>query len=317
MPVRTAVLLQTHFLDAPTANLFAALDSVRVPGHEARVLMHVSPGTPKPAALERLPHHFVTTPEVRLPAYAGKSAGGDAWRIWRGGHPDLITLAFWRAHPDFDRYWVIEYDVRFSGRWDTLLAAFADNDADFLSTSLRRRPDQPLWPYWDSLRAPGDRPPPDGMEQLCAFTPIYRVSAAGMAAMDRAYRAGWSGHIEVAWPSLIRAAGLTVEDLGGQGPFVAPANRGRFYFNTPLTQNMGPGSLVFRPARTRAGRQRDLLWHPVKPFSAKLREDLRLARGRWTWRLRRAAALLRRLIGGPAPGVQTQPARPAAAPRRA
>ena len=125
----TVVVLQTHYLNRPLLRLFRRL-VVGLPGYTACVLMHRPPGTPEPPELAGVPHHFVTTSEIRDPAYLGKS-NGPGWGIWRGGHTDLIALHFFRTHPNYERYWFVEYDVRFSGAWRDFFGAFDDNDADF------------------------------------------------------------------------------------------------------------------------------------------------------------------------------------------
>jgi hypothetical protein len=252
------------------------LDNLRQSGLDVRILMHLPPDKPAPMALARFPHHFVTTPEIRCPDYPAKSAG-QPWSIWRGGHTDLIGLHFFRANRDFDRYWFVEYDVRLSGRWADFFQAFEASDADFLSTTVRRSSDYPDWMHWRSLRTPRDERAPSPSEQLCSFMPIIRMSRVALAAVDQAYRAGWGGHCEVTWPTIVLRAGLRVEDFGGDGEFVGVGNRNRFYTNKPGNADHAPGSMVFRPARIAPGRQPGMLWHPVKPPHYKFREDLRHA----------------------------------------
>ena len=270
---RTAVLLQTHYLSRSLLRMFANM-SAAMPNADSFILMHLPPDRPKPRELARLPHHFVTTPEIRDPAYVHKTRGPD-WRIWRGGHTDLIALHFFSKHPDYDYYWFIEYDVRFSGDWRTFFAGFQHSDADFLSTSIRRASNDPNWMHWPTLHPPEgmNQPPKDAM--LCSFMPIYRISARGFRVIDQAYREGWTGHCEASWPTILYRAGCRLEDIGGDGEFVRPENRNRFYTNNPADVDLAPGSLVFRPVRWKPGSGSNRLWHPVKPLPHKLREDAR------------------------------------------
>ncbi len=274
--VRTIVSLQTHYLDKPLVRFLESLTRA-LPGHDVRLLMHLPPGVPKPPLLSGLPHHFVTTPEIRNPDYVNKAAGGADWRIWRGGHTDLIALHFFNAHPTYDRYWFLEYDVRFSGPWGDFFAYFEPDDADLLSSSIRRASTHPNWMHWPTLHAPASAGTLSDADRICNFMPITRISRRGLEAIDAAYRAGWGGHCEVTWPTILHRAGLTLADYGGDGEFVRPGNRNRFYTNTPLNEDLRPGSLVFRPARALPGFRRNRLWHPVKPLRAKLREDARHA----------------------------------------
>ncbi|MBV9250252.1 MAG: hypothetical protein JO227_13535 [Acetobacteraceae bacterium] len=275
-PPRKAVVLQTHFIDRPVEKLFASIRRDLPPGYDTFILMHVAPGTPKPAALNSaIPHHFVTTTEIRNPAYFAKSAGGEEWRVWRGGHTDLIALHFFNAHPEYDRYWFIEYDVRFSGPWSELFTSFESDPADFISCNMRRATTDPDWMHWPSLRTPAGTGELSATDRLASFMPIFRVSRRALATVDRAYREGWSGHCEVTWATIMHRAGLRLRDFGGDGEFVALGNRNRFYTNTLHDKDLAPGSLVFRPARAMVGFRRNRLWHPVKPLRYKLREDAR------------------------------------------
>jgi hypothetical protein len=273
MARRTAVLFQTHFFDSGSARVFARLQRGLPSGFEALALVHLGLDAPVPAGLRKVPHHIVRTPELRYPPYTSKCGGAD-WNIWNGGHTDLIMLHFFRAHPEYDCYWMVEYDVRFSGNWRRFFDPLEAVDADFLSPVLRRRADQPGWAWWAGF-APAVPLRPEA--QLCAFMPIYRVSQAGIRAVDAAWRAGWAGHSEAVWPSAIAAAGLRLVDPGGDGPFTPPDLRHRFYSSSMQDVGLAPGTLMFKPPLYRPGSRPDMLWHPVKPFwpRAELRQALR------------------------------------------
>lgn len=270
----TAVVMQTHYLSRALMSWFADLRQA-VPGYDAYILMHLPAGERAPELLSTVPHHFVTTPEIRNPEY-GRKAGGPNWHIWRGGNTDLIALSFINTHNTYKYYWFVEYDVRFSGAWADLFGFFEDSDVDLLSTTLFRRPVNPAWMHWPSLHVP-EGTDLSKSEQIGNFMPIYRISRRGADAIDHAYRSGWAGHCEVTWPTILHRAGFGIEDLGGDGEFVCPGNRNRFYTNVPQDPNLVPGSLVCRPARLYPGRRRNQLWHPIKPLHHKLREDARSA----------------------------------------
>jgi hypothetical protein len=285
---KTAIVLQTHFVDRSTIRSFKKLRSEMPPDCEAFILLHVREGTPRPQRLEDFPHHFVTTPEIRTPDYPNKSAIGREWHIWKGGNTDLSALHFYRDKPNFDTYWFIEYDVCFSGKWSALFAAFKDSSADLLTTSLRRANNDPNWMHWWTLQPPDPMLSLDSNDKVCGFMPIFRVSRQAMGTIDRAYREGWTGHCEATWPTIINLAGLNLEDIGGEGEFVAPGNQNRFYTNTLSSPVLSPGSLVMRPARCWLGSQRNKLWHPIKPLMFKLREDARSATPIWFKRIVRS-----------------------------
>lgn len=298
--MRTLLLFQTHYMDARLERAFRRL-ARQAPAHfDCRVLVHLPPGAKVPPRLAGLPHHLVGTDALRAMPYPRKTAAADwtgrAWELWGGGHCDLIPLHAMLAAPGYDRYWVIEYDVAFTGDWGRFFAAFEDSEADLLATCIRARQDDPHWVCWPSIEGP------EAAHATGAFMPLWRVSARLLAAMDAAYRAGFGGHLEASWSTLAAARGMALEDIGGDGPFVRAGNRRRFYTAAPSSAvqfYLAPGTFFARPAMYRAGRRRDTLWHPVKPWH--WREEIRagvkewrVIGGRWKrglreWWARRAA----------------------------
>src|SRR5690349_21548879 len=125
----TALLFQTHFFDRGAERAFNQLVRGCPPHYRPVVLIHLPPGAPVPPRLARVPHHIVRTPEMRLPEYGAKAVG-PGWDLWTGGHTDLIFLHYARAHPEHDRYWAIEYDVRFSGNWRRFFDTYEADEAD-------------------------------------------------------------------------------------------------------------------------------------------------------------------------------------------
>lgn len=273
MPQPTALLFQTHFFDRIAARQFARLRAAVPPHVEPFVLIHLAPGAPLPPRLAGVPHHVVRTPALRYAGYPSK-CGGEGWDLWSGGHTDLVALHFFRERPRYARYWLVEYDVRFSGPWSRFFAAFEEEPADFVCPLIRRREDQPDWMWWPGVRVPEG---PPGTPTLCAFMPIWRASEAAVAAVDAAWRAGWAGHSEAVWPTAIARAGLSLLDPGGDGPFTPPQLRGRFYTSTMREVHLSPGTMMWKPPLLRPGSRPDMLWHPVKPFwpRVELRNALR------------------------------------------
>jgi hypothetical protein len=179
------------------------------------------------------------------------------------GNTILPLMLFYRCHPNYDFYWIVEYDVRFSGRWSRFFRHFADSSADLLGTTLVRHVETPDWYHWPSLELKDDTL--DSTQYLRGFFPIYRVSHRAVEQLDRSLAAGNRGHYECLMPTLLYNAGMLLEDIGGEGEFVQPANRNRFYRNTPSAPFLAPGTFIFRPIMQRAGSEPNKLWHPVKP----------------------------------------------------
>lgn len=178
------------------------------------------------------------------------------------GNTELTALAFYHDNPGFDFYWIVEYDVRYTGSWRAFFSHFESSNADLLGTSLMKRDECPDWTWWKSLHL-GDRAiEQDGL--IRGFFPIYRLSNRALRQLDAEYRTGVGGHYECLVPTLLNHAGCSIEDIGGDGDFVKRENINRFYLNNRANHSLAPGTFVFIPPLHRPGKRPDTLWHPVK-----------------------------------------------------
>jgi hypothetical protein len=189
------------------------------------------------------------------------------WKL-NPGNTDLIMLHFISEHPDYDYYWGIEYDVHYEGKWSFLMDAFSKSSADLLTTTIYRHMKTP----GRNLATPPFISPTNRVYRsealIKSFLPIYRLSKRGAQEIHNAYCDGCGGHYEITWPTILYNSGFVLEDIGGNGPWVQPENLNRFYFNTPRTPSLSPGTFVFRWAFKAVPHQANILWHPVKPSGA-------------------------------------------------
>jgi hypothetical protein len=171
---------------------------------------------------------------------------------------------------DADFTWLMEFDVDFSGDWETFFAQFADNDADLLTTTLVPRAQSAGWYWWPKARTPYYVRP----EHLYrAFLPLTRVSRRlAQEYVRRMNDLGWAGHYEFAIPTVAFLAGMTVEDIGGNGSLCPISRRGRNYSNTPDDDFLFPGTFTCRRFRDsyfleapESFEEADMLYHPIKP----------------------------------------------------
>ncbi len=181
-----------------------------------------------------------------------------------------------------DFVWALEFDVDYSGHWSEVFRRFAGNRADVLTTTLTPRDRSEDWCLWPMAGAPAEVRPADWFR---SFNPILRLSRRFAAAYIAAVESpGWEGHYEFTIPTLARHLGFAIEDVARPrlpGPLRPGAmlsrlvpQRGRrpLYENTPSDPNLGPGTFIFRPARTAYFHERpeefaaaDRLYHPIKP----------------------------------------------------
>jgi hypothetical protein len=180
------------------------------------------------------------------------------------GNEHLAELDFYRHHSEFDYYWFIEYDVVFTGNWATLLGAVQNDHADLLAAHVRCLAEEPEWPWWETLDLPGC--PLPRSDWLRAFVPIYRISRAGLQAVDEHVKLGWSGHFEGLIPCVIRTASLSISDLGGAGKWTPKDRRYRLYssFSSTAGVSLNAGTHRHRPPHYFPLLRRNTIFHPVK-----------------------------------------------------
>jgi hypothetical protein len=266
MSAREAVLYYAHFASPAVRREAARLQDEVGSTHDVFVTGYCR----RPDDLARVQGigtRPYVLPAIRALPYPVKLAGFNPANS--AGNNDLAVLRFFLDHPGYERYWIIEYDVRLSGRWSDLFAELDASPADLLCTTVMSRVENPDWLHWTSLRTGADIVQPD--HWVKGFLPFCRVSAKALRTIDERYRAGWGGHPEVAWPTILFRAGLGLEDVGGHGSFTPPDRRGRYYFNTPSNWAQFPGTFIFRPAFADTNNfgpndnyGKNILWHPVK-----------------------------------------------------
>jgi hypothetical protein len=211
--------------------------------------------------------HFTYSKQTLSQLPYTRQLDGIDWNTMIGRHDRPIIWHRMRF-PHFERYWVIEDDVRYSGDWRELFDDLDRSEADLLMTTIQALEENPTWGWWKSLLSPTGEP----SLALKGFGPFCRLSGRLLAALDAAYRDGWRGHFEATWPTVAAANKLLVEDVGGRGSFTPAARYGRHYWNTPGPYSLFPGSFVYHPWFMDMGESQfmrlspgpHLLWHPVK-----------------------------------------------------
>jgi len=255
----TAILYLAHSATEPILGRFLELRSECAGrGYDVFLLFDQS-RSPAPAISGACVHPFELGSIVALgfpmTALGGKPAGIVP------GHTDYPLIHFFLAHPAYDAYWLVEYDVRYTGSWGHFFDTCGQSGADLLATHVQRFRDNEQWCWWDSLRY--QEQPIAGDERVRAFLPTYRLSGPACHLLADEYRKGWAGHFEVRLPTVLALNGCTLEDIGGQGDFVRAGNQDRFY----LGENTRPAreaTFRWRPVMAQPGPLQDKLWHPVK-----------------------------------------------------
>ena len=122
-----------------------------------------------------------------------------------------------------------------------------------------------------------------GGEGVPAAVP-HQPARAGSVARGPTWP-GLGGHYEFNVPSVAAQNGMSLEDFGGDGRYVAPGNRNRFYFARGAAYTHSPGKLRVSGRISGCCGGKNTLWHPVKPAGVPLWHPL-LFRGsplKTTW----------------------------------
>ncbi|MCD7936837.1 MAG: glycosyltransferase [Tannerellaceae bacterium] len=181
------------------------------------------------------------------------------------GSNHFAVLQFYKEYPEYDYYWVIEYDVDFTGNWTVFLNAFHDIPADLLSSHIQRYEQSPGWPWWNTLYLKDYSLSTDQLVR--SFNPVYRLSVCALTLLDEVLQQHNCGHHEVFIPTLLAYHGYTLVDFGGKGEFVLPGYEERFYLAEDKQREVLPeGTMCFRPVfkEIRTYNLQDKLFHPYK-----------------------------------------------------
>ncbi len=252
-----AVLFITHFWDEDCAAQLARLRAELGDKYDICVIGYIETGA-MPAVPEHVPARFYGDADFE---------SHRAFSHSRAKYHTLCGPRFFYDFPGYGHYWLIEYDVRYTGNWADLFAELGDPAVALYATTMQRKAENPAWFHGFDFRLKTGRDVVPEAALVKAFMPITGVSNAGFRAINAAYLRGWVGRHEILWPTSIVWAGLRIEDIGGDGAFTPAARKNKHYTASPLDPNHAPGSFVFRPAilEHEVATNAPLLWHPVKP----------------------------------------------------
>lgn len=196
------------------------------------------------------------------------------------GNCDLVPLLFWKSHPEYQHFWVMEDDVEYSGDPGLLFADLAPREDDLLATHVTQCVDN--WTYAKNFRSPGAELSAE--EKWLTFFPFYRVSRSALEVINRYYLNGWDGHHEMAWPTILKTAKCSIFDIGGQGPHVSEESTNKHYIGLPGSAFEKHGSFGTMQIRLRPGKQKNVLWHPIKKPKAWLKQKTKRALSIIKWK---------------------------------
>jgi len=216
--VKQVILYLTHLLPDDILHEFQRLAASVQPVAPVRLLFHQT-REQTPAQLRSQPVYRFTDDDIT--ALACPMLG----ERFVPGSIHLPVLKFFQDHGDYDYYWYVENDVRFTGDWRAFFEPFSAVPGDLLTSHIRRYQEEPWWDRW-RLTHPREEIP--RRRRLRSFNPICRFSRRALEVLWEAQRDGWCGHQEVLLPTLLHERGCQLVEISGQGAFVPPGFADRF-----------------------------------------------------------------------------------------
>ncbi len=246
---KTAFILLTHFL---AEEIFAEYKKIKLSCHglgDAWIILQNNE-LPVNEKTNQTKIHLCTGGDIRSLNYPTLQEGIIP------GNAHFPLLHFFHIRQKYDYYWLIEYDVRYSGTWRHLFQSFRHDPTDLLTSHIRKYPQEPNWPHWKLAH------PKESIlleKRTRSFNPIYRISRPALATIHKAHQEGWKGHNEVFLPTILNHSHFSLSDFGGEGSFVPPRRVNKYYI-AKLTMR-------YRPIHERTRFYRNKIYHPVKPSS--------------------------------------------------
>lgn len=178
------------------------------------------------------------------------------------GSTNFRHQLFFKEYPQYDYYWFVEYDVEFTGKWNSLMDSYFNDKSDFISSHIARYGlSNRNWFWWRERNNVGFP-----LEKCVkGFNPICRYSNKALQYLDSFLKANHYAHSEVLITSALYNAGFKLENFGIEEDFYPNKN---LDFYTLKTKEV---SLRYRPLFSKeeiANKYEPCkLFHPVKDFN--------------------------------------------------
>jgi hypothetical protein len=207
---RSCILLKTHKFGIEEVELFRSLAPLEAVGYDVRFLAdsdHVD-------SVDGFPVFFFCARDVYdrrwSTAKIAPYNAGDAARPLHDWFGYYALNLFYEKYPDYQFYWLIEYDIRLF-RDIEFVIAYDRYPADFLSTRLISRPSNEFcarrsWERWDQHNLPTQ-------QSTGCYFPINRFSNRAAKAVLDATNEAFHGYCEVFVPTLLKLKGFSLADF--------------------------------------------------------------------------------------------------------
>ncbi len=211
--------------------------------------------------------HNVFPDEVRVHPFTLKGLNALGYPSWGStlmdGNFHFVVLDFYLRHTGYDYYWLVEYDVRFNGNWNTFFSFFEDKEEDFVTAHVEKMEDNPHWVWWGEIEL--EKISLEESDMLRSFNPICRFSNRSLSLLNERCSYGDRGHNEVLMPTLFRYYHLKIADFGGKGRYIFSGSSDLFYKECQGADGRKTCTHRFRPTyQVKDINIPNVIYHPVK-----------------------------------------------------
>jgi hypothetical protein len=198
------------------------------------------------------------------------------------GFVDIPVILFWLNNPIYGKFWVMEDDVEYTGDFGVLVKEIDETNGNcgLACTHLRKLPDD--WNYTYMFSTGEDTISPAVPKRVC-FLAFFCITNDALSMIHSAYMRGWAGYNEMTWATILDFAGIPIRDIGGNGPYVAPLDRNRRYIDKSKDDFQKLGSFGTLTVRIFPGKEKNILWHPVKTPMNFLKTSIRRVISIFQW----------------------------------
>ena len=128
-----------------------------------------------------------------------------------GNNFEYGIYCFYLDHPEYDNYWLIEYDVIYTGNFNDLILKYEKDD--FVTSNILTIKQSPFWYFWQLARTYLNYKTFKPTKFIKSFNPIFKISNKVLKDLIKLNNDGNYGFYEIYFPTTINYLGYTIKQF--------------------------------------------------------------------------------------------------------
>lgn len=135
-----------------------------------------------------------------------------------GNNYEYSFLSFYLTHPNYEHYWICEYDVEFSGDWNILFDYFKDKSADLIANHIKSKYefDDYYWTHYYNKMIWFNDLTINPFNIVSSFNPFFRISNRAIKYLAEVELRENYGFFEIFMPTVLKDKGFEIKKFGGR-----------------------------------------------------------------------------------------------------